>query len=657
MSKPIVTRSTGCRRTHWWIPLFGIAVFVTASAASATISWNSLGPFGGAVTDVAVDPDDGSVLFAGSERGVFHSTDGGGGWSLAGTGFAAVAPEAGVTRLAVDTTPVDLAIWAGTDLAGIVLSTDGGATWNSTDLDGVLVHALLIDPTDSQQVWAGTDGGAARTTDGGTTFAPIRGGLPADPVLTLALGADGSLWAGNDAGGIYVSMDDGLSWSARNTGLPGSAVSALVAEPTDLDVLYAGTEDGVYVTTDGGAGWTASNTGLTDLAIVALGIDALAPSTLFAATEIAGLFVSTDSAAGWSPANGGLTSTAVVDVEIDPDSSSNVFVGTEDMGFFRSADGGTSWQEANQGLALVETPSLAVTHTGPMEGSVGVRLFAGAPGLGVYRSDDSGASWSLVNDGLTRLDVVDVEAAGDRAWAASDGGGVFRSTDAGASWQGTGSPAAEALQVELGPDGSLWAGTDEDGVFLSTDDGVTWSPRSNGLTDSRVRVLAVDPRLAGRLFANTRDGRFRSVDAGLSWSSATTGLGAAEVEDIAFDPASVSADRVWAATDLGVFYSNDGGTTWSATAALPDSLTVAISVEPSGKVRVALEAGGVYLSSDGGAGWQLDAGGLSSATVELVDAMGATWAGTAGGVFSREHDLFSNGFESGDTSAWTSSAP
>ena len=66
------------------------------------------------------------------------------------------------------------------------------------------------------------------------------------------------------------------------------------------------------------------------------------------------------------------------------------------------------------------------------------------------------------------------------------------------------------------------------------------------------------------------------------------------------------------------------------------------------------ELGGVYRSSDEGATWQLDAKGLEAPVLVLRDAEGATWSATAGGVYSREHDLFSDGFESGDLSKWIS---
>lgn len=79
------------------------------------------------------------------------------------------------------------------------------------------------------------------------------------------------LYAGAAAGGIWKSTNAGVTWSALGDLLPFLAVNALAMDPTDNTILYAGTGDvangfdlgsdsvrggGIYKTTDAGDHWT-----------------------------------------------------------------------------------------------------------------------------------------------------------------------------------------------------------------------------------------------------------------------------------------------------------------------------------------------------------------------------------------------------------------
>jgi hypothetical protein len=61
-----------------------------AGTASAGINvWTSIGPEGGRINALAVDPVTPTTLYAGTWSGVFKSTDGGGDWSAVNTGLNA----------------------------------------------------------------------------------------------------------------------------------------------------------------------------------------------------------------------------------------------------------------------------------------------------------------------------------------------------------------------------------------------------------------------------------------------------------------------------------------------------------------------------------------------------------------------------------------
>ncbi|MGH6689306.1 MAG: WD40/YVTN/BNR-like repeat-containing protein [Gammaproteobacteria bacterium] len=77
----------------------------------------------------------------------------------------------------------------------------------------------------------------------------------------------GVLYAGSAAGGVWKTTDAGSSWKPLNDLLPNLAVNALAMDPSNTEVLYAGTGEGfnnvdavrgagIFKTTDGGQTWT-----------------------------------------------------------------------------------------------------------------------------------------------------------------------------------------------------------------------------------------------------------------------------------------------------------------------------------------------------------------------------------------------------------------
>ena len=139
--------------------------------------------------------------------------------------------------------------------------------------------------------------------------------------------APATLYAGT-LGGVFKSTNAGGSWTAINTGLTGTGVSALVIDPFAPATLYAGTDtDGVFKSTNGGGNWSAMNTGLTATSVRALAIDPSAPSTLYAGTS-GGVFKSTDAGGSWTAMNTGLTNPIVNDLAIDPSTPARVYAGT-----------------------------------------------------------------------------------------------------------------------------------------------------------------------------------------------------------------------------------------------------------------------------------------------------------------------------------------
>jgi CARDB len=225
--------------------------------------WQSVGPYGGDVTAMAIDPTAPTTLYAGTRGGVFKSTDGGASWAPMNVGLS----HLGIAALAINpTTPTTL--YAGTLNGGVFMSSDGAANWApmNTGLSDLIIYTLAIDSTTPSILYAGTSrSGVFKSTDGGASWAPMNAGLLNLNVVALAIDptTPTTLYAGT-GGGVFESTDGAVSWAPMNVGLSNQNVSTLAIDPTTPTTLYAGTQRGVFKSADGAASWVPINAGLSN---------------------------------------------------------------------------------------------------------------------------------------------------------------------------------------------------------------------------------------------------------------------------------------------------------------------------------------------------------------------------------------------------------
>ena len=169
------------------------------------------------VRSLAVHPRDDSVLYLGSEQGLFRSEDGAGRWKRVDS------PLDGLqiwSILLLPTAPE--VILVGTCPSRLFRSGDGGRTWIEADArmrpdcPGIIssrVTALCAHSADPQTVWAGVEvDGLFRSRDGGQRFEPVGKGLSSPDIHSLAYMPDGGRLLASTNNDVNVSLDEGDTW-------------------------------------------------------------------------------------------------------------------------------------------------------------------------------------------------------------------------------------------------------------------------------------------------------------------------------------------------------------------------------------------------------------------------------------------------------------
>ena len=133
-----------------------------------------------------------------------------------------------------------------------------------------------------------------------------------------------------------------------------------------------------------------------------------------------------------------------------------------------------------------------------------------------------------------------------------------------------------------------------------------WEPINDGINDSRLVAVAIDPRNARLVYAGSTRAVYRSEDSGVHWRQRFRASGKAEVTFVAVDP--FDSGGAMAATTGGLYATADRAEHWSLVfrgATAEEARCQVVTFHPSRRHEIWLgTAGGVFVSHDGGRGWQ-----------------------------------------------------
>ncbi len=608
-----------------WIVLI-FCVFGGVSRAQ-DLKWSSIGPEGGAIYALAIDPKTPATIYAGSHfGGVYKSIDSGNSWSFSG-----------LTNLWIQAVAIDpktpATVYAGTWARGAYKSTDGGASWNAIgpglERLGYDVKTLVIDPKTPATIYAAGSDGVYKSTDGGGTWSSriTRGtALAVDPATPTTLYAGGS--------GLSKSTDGGANWFSLATDVTDFQwTNALAIDPVNPSMLYAGTGYGVYKSVDSGARWVRLN----NIDVSALVTGPPGQPNLYALTWGHRAYKSSDAGTTWNL----LPDSGFLALAVHPLTPAVLYAGTYGQGVFRSTDGGGTWTSRNTGIINTWTGAVAVNPAIP------TTLFAGTR-HGLYKSSDSGKIWVVASKDLagysigclafdpenssTLYAVAGVPGYPDFYYNGT--GNLYKSTDGGTTWHHI-DIAVHVYTFTLVPSKptTIYIATNH-GAHKSNDGGATWTGVTGSLPGD-IRALAVDPQTPTTLYAAT-DYMYKSTDGGVHW----TRLGWSNAETILIDPATPTT--LYIGWDGSIYRSLNGGTDWADVTPYNNALGCSydqcpsLAIAPTTPTTLYLGSQfGVYRTTDEAVTWNAVNIGLEGTQVQTLAIHPATPTTVYAGTVSR----------------------
>ncbi|HSI85542.1 MAG: WD40/YVTN/BNR-like repeat-containing protein [Candidatus Methylacidiphilales bacterium] len=434
-------------------------------------------------------------------------------------------------------------IYLAGDVAGVYKSTDSGVNFRMVNkgLVDYGVFSLAVDPSSPETVYAATENGLCKSTDGGES---------------------------------WVTLPETSRKQLRITGEKGKSIRCVAVDPKDSNTVYAGSPGGkLFKTTDGGQTWKPSYT--KDISADTSGMWRVQFG------KINGAFFG----GWWTPFKfpDGITGADTVGVgfEFQGDGSTvqdsflmlktstgltyrsknlkEIYKGTEKQDIILRAedfalDPDLVKKDPEKAKTLPQTPDWATVNrfdyavSGPLPDNAVVAKF-GKFFFAVTKTPDGQTGTA---DKPIAVKVIDM---GEKKPMASYGNIRFGDPVGGPIY---------TVAVSTKNTSQVAAATADSGLILSTDKGATWTALK---TPPKASSVAWDPLDANTLYATFfTDGVMKSTDLGKTWTALSAGLNPKlTARDIAISPTNPKDMCLIGVVGWGgyFYYSNDGGTTWT----------------------------------------------------------------------------------------------
>lgn len=492
------------------------------------------------------------------------------------------------------------------------------AQWQTNGPYGGPVHSSAAI---SGKVFIGTDNGVFSSSDDGMLWSASNTGIERTPIIALASNGV-NLYAGSTSSGVFLSADNGTTWNISNSGITTMSITSLFSADS---IVYAGTPNGVFFSSNNGTNWSLRNTGIP----VTYEIYCFAQmgDTVFGGSYGMGLFQTNNDGMSWTTVSNGFPANVFVYALITD--GNNIYAGTNG-GIYKSSDRGSSWFPSNIGFPPGMWAESFAIKTGI--------IFAGTYSEGIFVSSNGGATWSAVNFGIPNLpfptglpnnypSVEDIIISGSNV-IASTVNGVYATSSDGASWfeSNPGVLATDILCVSANST-MAFAGSERTGIYISSNAGASWSRSNSGLTSYNINSMAI--KGSSVFVSASYQDVFRSDDNGSTWISASSGLTSPAAE-LKADSTRVLAITTGAISmPSGLFQTVDNGLNWTE---IPTTFSSMSTVSyTSTKLYVGTYGGIIYYSNDNGLTWSGISAGLPPIKISAILISGTDlFAGTDG---------------------------
>ncbi|HYX41434.1 MAG TPA: peptidoglycan-binding protein [Pyrinomonadaceae bacterium] len=201
----------------------------------------------------------GPVILAATNLGLYRSADPVKGWAKLPFG-----PNVDARTLCVSTsTQMPQTIWVGTSKSGVLVSRDGGQTWEQVAgiTSAAPVNTIVQDPQRPAYIYVGTTQQLLLSHDGGEKWIRRGGNLPYGSYTAILINPTnpdemfvGSAYEHEEGNGVFHSADAGMTWKRIDPDLPSRRVWALAFDQNDPNRLLVGSHSaGVYLASRNGS--------------------------------------------------------------------------------------------------------------------------------------------------------------------------------------------------------------------------------------------------------------------------------------------------------------------------------------------------------------------------------------------------------------------
>jgi len=418
------------------------------------------------------------------------------------------------------------------------------------------------------------------------------------------------VWAGSVGGGLWYTNDITAAtptWNKVNDLLDNLAISTIAQDPSNTQILYAGSGEGwfnvdairglgIFQSTNGGNSWSqlssTNNSNFYNVQKIVVATN----GTVFACTRAGGLQRSTDNGSTWTKVLGsgtaGGSSNRAADVEIGGDGTLYCSLGifTSD-GIYRSTDNGTTWSKIYTSasdeyrIELACAPSnanymYALIHGGTGDGIKKIMYTSNSTAATVTWSSPTNPNWC--DQGSTSTDFTRGQAWYDLIAAVDPNnenkafvGGidVMETTNGGSAWAQTTQWASgctslpyvhadiHAIVFKPGSSSEFLVGCDG-GIFRTTNSGASFADRNTSYNVTQYYCVAMSPTATSNyMLAGAQDnGTHKFSSAGINAVTSVTGGDGS----FCFVSQTNSNYQITSYTNSNYYRSTNGGSSFSA---------------------------------------------------------------------------------------------